>query len=94
MGSKKHAFLAAAVLLFLSLIPAQVLAISCMSGTFADYIGLGTIGCTIEDKVFANFHYSPDPNFPLGIGTGTPTLPGVTFSSNPPAEQISVVPLA
>src|SRR5207302_7516289 len=51
---------------------------------------LGTSGCTIDDKVFASFSYVHSDIAPNPVTHLLP--PGVTFLSNPSADQVSVVP--
>jgi hypothetical protein len=38
---------------------------ACSTGTLADYIALGSTGCTIDDKTFSDFAYSKAGTFPI-----------------------------
>lgn len=69
------------VLLFSSLIPGTSLSYFVHEWIFADYIGLGTTGGTIENKVFANFHYSP-AQYSFGVAIPPVPFPRVDFSAN------------
>jgi hypothetical protein len=69
----------------LFLFPAAASATPCANGSLQSYILLGSVGCTIDDKLFSNFSYAHS-----SISTGPPE---VLFLSNPTADQVAVVPL-
>ena len=63
---------------------------TCSSGTLADYIALGTAGCTIGDKTFSDFGYSKAGTFPIpaaDIGVTPCPSANCTHSGIPAGEE-------
>jgi hypothetical protein len=70
---KKKVFGLMAGLLAMGAVASASVVQPCVNGTLADYIALGSVGCTITDKTFSNF----------SIGAGSVGVPADTVEISP-----------
>jgi PEP-CTERM motif len=73
MSVPRPLLLGLALLWMVPLTPSATSATPCATGTLATYIGLGSAGCQIDDKVFFNFGYSPTGGL-SSVGAGSVTV--------------------
>lgn len=82
------------VVVALSILPAAAYALvapstaetaSCpIVGTVADYVALGSVGCTIDDKIFSNFNYrTSTAGTGIAISAGGVSVTPLNDSGNP-----------